>query len=550
MNAAIYARYSSSEQAGTSTLESQIRACKEYALKHGHRIAGTWSDKGVAGSRDQARPEFQAMIAEAQKKAHPFDVILVWKYSRFFRDREKSAVYKGLLKRHGVEVISVTEQVDKGTPSGRLLEGIIEVVDEFYSSNLAQETRRGLKENVLAGYRGGSVAPFGYRRKTVKAGDKPKTVIVPDPRTAPTLKKIFRDSAAGAGVKRIAKTLNERGTPAPRGGTWDPSTIRSILRNEVYLGWGVRRKTRKVLRPNDKWSKVELPRGQWIVNKTAHKPLIDAKTWEVVDKRFGGSCPNRNPHTRASYLLTGFLKCAQCGGNFVTQRTKMKSGEWFPYYLCGIRHRRGNAACSNAFTIPHEPFNERVIETIIDQVTDEDRIAETTALVNVEIETLQDTAGEDIDRINRELYAVGRKLDRCVEAITAGHLARVAAEMARLEKQEAALKAELAKCETAGEREQLQATTAHVQEWIDGIVDEFQKPTVAERRQALEKYVDSIIVDSGDNIEIRFKPEALLPHMDAVQYGECAARGFTHVATFDQFTNPDDGVIIGVWVDE
>ena len=75
------------------------------------------------------------MLDEASKPQSPFQEILVWKFSRFTRKREHAVAFKSLLRRRGVRVVSITEQADD-TPTGKLLEAIIESVDEFYSENL------------------------------------------------------------------------------------------------------------------------------------------------------------------------------------------------------------------------------------------------------------------------------------------------------------------------------------------------------------------------------------------------------------------------------
>ena len=84
------------------------------------------------------RPEFRRMIDEARKTKAPFNEILVWKFSRFTRKREHAVAFKSILRRRGVRVVSITEQADD-SPTGKLMEAIIESVDEFYSENLAQE---------------------------------------------------------------------------------------------------------------------------------------------------------------------------------------------------------------------------------------------------------------------------------------------------------------------------------------------------------------------------------------------------------------------------
>jgi DNA invertase Pin-like site-specific DNA recombinase len=110
-------------------------------------------------ARTADRPKFQEMISAAKQKQPPFNTILVWKLSRFARNREDSIIYKKLLRKHGVDVVSINEQIDD-SPSGKLLEGIIEVIDEFYSANLSHDTIRGMKENARRGFLNGSIPPM------------------------------------------------------------------------------------------------------------------------------------------------------------------------------------------------------------------------------------------------------------------------------------------------------------------------------------------------------------------------------------------------------
>jgi len=86
----------------------------------------------------------------AQAKAHEFDVIVVHELDRFARNREDAVVYKGLLRSQGVRVLSVTEPLDDG-PMGTLVEGMLETVAEWYSLNLAQETKKGKRQRATNG---------------------------------------------------------------------------------------------------------------------------------------------------------------------------------------------------------------------------------------------------------------------------------------------------------------------------------------------------------------------------------------------------------------
>ncbi len=123
---------------------------REYAVKNGHKVVREFVDEAES-SRTADRPAFLEMVKIAQRPQRPFDALLVWKYSRFTRSREDSIVYKTMLRRNGVRVISITEPFED-TPTGRLLEAMIESLDEFYSADLGQDIKCGLRESARRGF--------------------------------------------------------------------------------------------------------------------------------------------------------------------------------------------------------------------------------------------------------------------------------------------------------------------------------------------------------------------------------------------------------------
>ena len=134
MPVALYARVSSDRQDVDLSVAAQLRALRDHARKNDCIVVREFVDEAESG-RIADRPQFQKMIDEAAKPNAPFKEILVWKFSRFTRKREHAVAFKSLLRRKGVRVVSITEQADD-SPTGKLLEGIIESVDEFYSENL------------------------------------------------------------------------------------------------------------------------------------------------------------------------------------------------------------------------------------------------------------------------------------------------------------------------------------------------------------------------------------------------------------------------------
>ena len=126
------------------SVAAQLRALRDYAQKNGYVVAREYVDEAESG-RIADRPQFRRMLDEATKPEAPFHEILVWKFSRFTRKREHAVAFKSMLRRKGVRVVSITEHAD-GSPTGKLMEAIIESIDEFYSENLAQEVTRGMRE--------------------------------------------------------------------------------------------------------------------------------------------------------------------------------------------------------------------------------------------------------------------------------------------------------------------------------------------------------------------------------------------------------------------
>lgn len=158
LNAVIYARYSSHSQTEQS-IEGQLHDCYAYAEKNRYRVIGEYIDRALTGTKDD-RPDFQRMIKDAEK--HQFQIVLVWKLDRFARNRYDSAMYKRILKKHGVRVVSVMENITE-SPEGIILEGMLEALAEYYSANLSENIRRGQQESIKKGFSPAALRPWDTR---------------------------------------------------------------------------------------------------------------------------------------------------------------------------------------------------------------------------------------------------------------------------------------------------------------------------------------------------------------------------------------------------
>ena len=237
--AALYARVSSDRQDVDLSVAAQLRALRDYADKNGYLAVREYVDEAESG-KIADRPQFKKMIDEASKPDAPFQEILVWKFSRFTRKREHAVAFKSMLRRKGIRVVSITEHADD-TPTGKLMEAIIESVDEFYSENLAQEVTRGMREAASRGFWMNASAPYGYRRVYVQDGAKKRPRLELNPPHDAVVRRIFDLTLQGRTSLDILKTLNAEGIPSPNGKQWRKTTVHKILANEAYTGtlvWG------------------------------------------------------------------------------------------------------------------------------------------------------------------------------------------------------------------------------------------------------------------------------------------------------------------------
>lgn len=345
-SAAIYCRVSSDLSDVENSISAQLAECKMYCEKHGYSVADehVFIEPEAISAKDDRRPSFISMMQLATQKDPPFKVIVVVNKARFMRNAEKAIVYRGMLRQNGVRLISVKEPTDD-SPTGRLIEGVLDSVSEYQREYLAIETKRGMDQNARDGYSiGGRL--YGYTRqvdKVVARGHVSSTKVkwVPDPVQASIVRRIFELYVAGDGYKKIADTLNTEGVPSPTGRTWHQATLRPILMNEAYLGRRIA--NRRFERGSGRRWQTR-PRDEWIITENAHEPIVSEELFERAQaQRIQRASGSRGATSRRPYILTGLLHCSTCGTRmWGNTTTKNKDGQRLQYrhYRC-----RGSEAC-------------------------------------------------------------------------------------------------------------------------------------------------------------------------------------------------------------
>lgn len=322
--------------------DSQLKKIREYAAKEGYQIPDEYVfyDDGISGRSVKKRDDFNRMIAIAKEKTHPFDVIYVWKFSRFCRNQEESMVYKNLLKKKGVSVVSVSEPIPEGH-FGSLLERVIEWMDEFYLVNLGAEVMRGMTEKASRG-EPTCAPPFGYIMR-----DKQ---YFPDEESgkANIVREVFTLYASGVKQREIALILANKGIRTRYGKKPENRWVDYMLHNACYIG-----KIRWTTDGTKAVSKGRLDNENILIADGHHEPLISMELWNKVQKMLEDQKKTYAKYAKrqqpVEYMLKGLVRCSACGSTLAVNGV---SGKARTRCLQCCNYSRGSCRTSHAITIP------------------------------------------------------------------------------------------------------------------------------------------------------------------------------------------------------
>ncbi|MBQ6274431.1 MAG: recombinase family protein [Oscillospiraceae bacterium] len=462
MNAVIYARYSSHGQTEQS-IEGQLHDNYAWAEQQGIHVVGEYIDRALTGTKDQ-RPDFQRMIDDAAKKQ--FEMVIVWKLDRFARNRYDSAIYKARLKKFGVKVVSVKENITD-SPEGIILEGLLESMAEYYSANLSQNIRRGQRESISKGkFCGGSI-PYGYRVLDGK--------LVIDDKTAPAIRYLFEQYAEGVPKKEIIAELSRRGYVGARGRPLSVTSFQAALSNTVYIG-------------QYKYSGEVVP--------DLAEPMISQELFDKVQARLKAvSHAPAASKAHVDYLLQGKAFCGVCGAPMVGESGKSKTGAVHYYYACANKKKKHTCKKKNE----RKDFIEwYVVEQTIQYVLTPARASLVAkAVVEEYKKEFSDTRVTDLEKaLNQIDRETDKLLDALVDAPKIAHK-KIYDRMEALEAQKQEMEGELARLRIA---QGIQLTETEVRAWLkkictgDPLDPEFRKRIIDVFINSIYLYDDRVII--------------------------------------------------------
>lgn len=445
MRAALYARYSSDRQRETS-IDDQLRLARERAERDGWQIVATYTDESLSGATPVAlRPGGKALLSGAM--ARQWDVLVLESLDRLVRDvGEQETVVKRLEHRQ-LRIVGYSDGYDTLASGRKVMRLARGMVNEMFLDDLKAKTHRGLRGQFERGLSAGG-RTYGYTSEDAAIGRR----MIIDEEQALHVRWIFQRFAEGWSVQRIARALNERGVPSPRGSSWAVSALwgsaaqgTGLLNNELYIGRVIWNRRQWIKDPETgRRTPVERPQSEWQVREQPELRIIDQALWDATRVRTGLS-QARGAATAAALvkrgrparsLFGGLLLCGACGGPVIAVNRER--------YGCNVHKDRGPTVCANKSTVKREVLDRRLIAEVRDELLAGDAIAELQAAVHALLVQQRREAAQGSEAARKRLQALEGEIGRLVDAVaTVGVSPALSARLKAAEAERAQLEAEI-----------------------------------------------------------------------------------------------------------
>lgn len=337
------------------SIGDQNRAVSGYCEENELVLEHLFCDEARPGSSVAGRERFEEMIhlARSLPKEHLPQGFVICRFSRFGRNYDDSQFFKADLRRRGFVLVAIADDIPSDNGYGRVIEAFTDWHNEQFLKELSKDVKRGLQDLAKRGYCPGGFPPAGYKVEKEQIGTRrngqPRFASrwVIDPEKAPAVRRAWEMRAAGSSYAQIHEATHVHNAKG---------SYNSMFKCVTYLG---------ILRCGD----LEI--------EGAIEPLISQEIWDAVQKRFrkrprkGSRVPNsptRPWRERSSYLLSGMVRCAYCGGTVIggTDNATTRPNPW-PYYVCGQKKGLSYHACEG-IKVGGCQVEDAVMEAVLSQI--------------------------------------------------------------------------------------------------------------------------------------------------------------------------------------
>ena len=337
------------------SVDQQEKEILAYCKRHSLYLVKTFRDVARSGGSVLGRDEFIAMLEQSEDESLRPRAILIWNFARFARDYNDSVFYKATLRKRGVIVHSLTDQIPADDFAGRIVETVINLANEEKRRQTSRDVKRGLKSLVSKGFAPG-VPPRGYIAVKVTIGERrdgvPRIVSKwePDPVLGEYVKIAWQLRAAGKSYQEITKATHGKLYTSPN--SWH-----TFFKNKNYLGYY-----------------GEIP--------DHHEPLITFELWHAVEKQreshplYGKTGSLNHPRRVGNpRILSGFTYCLECGAMMTHTIAKGIKKQPWKHYICGNKDRHGKTACSSR-RVDAKNAEAQIINTVLNKVLTPEYLSE------------------------------------------------------------------------------------------------------------------------------------------------------------------------------
>lgn len=352
----------------SSSIKNQRSIVRQYCEDHGITIVSEFVDDGYSGSNFD-RPGFNSMLAHLNEGLA--NMVITKDLSRLGRDMTESSHYaETYFPEHGVHYLAISDNFDSDEIN--LMAPFQFAMNDVYLRDTSRKIKQVLNQKMNKGEYC-ACPPFGYMKDPRNGGK-----LIPDPMTAPIVQKIFALAESGRSAHAIANILSDEGCITPlkyrvlyrdrfseKGAAraadrWNHTTVKRILKNQVYLGHTLLGKTKKASLKSKK--KVNVPQEEWHITKNTHMPLVTQEQFDKAQYYMGMNTKSwrENEKCRSS-IFNGITFCANCGGAMCSAGSVYKGErEKYWYLSCNNIPKRSKNHCEHGARIKYSDLLEIV----------------------------------------------------------------------------------------------------------------------------------------------------------------------------------------------
>ena len=354
-NTALYLRLSRDDelQGESGSIQTQRMMLRQYAAEHGLTVVDEYIDDGWSGTNFE-RPSFQRMIDDIEDGK--INCVVTKDLSRLGRNYILTGQYTEIyFPSKGVRYIAINDNVDTINGESELAP-FLNILNEMHARQTSKKVKAAMHTRFANGAHYGAYAPLGY----VKDPDKKGHLLI-DPETHWIVEKIFDLAVHGRGAASITRILVEEkvptpgwlnyerygtfaniyaGAPAEKAYAWTIAQVKSILKEETYIGHSIHNKQSNISFKNKK--KVRKPQEEWYRVENTHEAIISEEVFQKVQELIASRRRKRRNGT--TQIFAGLIKCADCGWSLAYGENKQNKNP-YGYYHCS-KNGQGTRQCS------------------------------------------------------------------------------------------------------------------------------------------------------------------------------------------------------------